>query len=160
MQSTAEGEQVDFPMPEVVRDLRRSVSDTPAMVLQSQHALNEVLAQDDLRDQERIEAQIISHNQNEQDNISSYPPLSQLNIGSTSEITLDRETFVDIFSEINIFQAGIIKPKRVPTASSESECFIPIFPFMYEMLDYGESIVDTKNTISLHLQPETDRRVE
>ena len=74
---------------------------------------------------------------------------------SISEGTsLEPEHYVDVFSEINIFQVGIIKPEN-PNAEPKYACFIPIFPFMYEALDYGELIVDSKNTISLHLQPES-----
>ena len=70
MQSAAEGEQVGQAVPGLPRDLRRTASALPNLVPQSQHALNEVLAHDDLRDQERIEAQILSQEQNEQDAIS------------------------------------------------------------------------------------------
>lgn len=70
------------------------------------------------------------------------------------------EHYIDVFTEINIFQVGIIKPENPGTESAESACFIPVFPFMYEDLDYGELIVDTRNTISLHLLPETASRVK
>ena len=72
VQSTAEGEQMDQSMPGLPRDLRRVASECPDLQ-QSQYALNEVLALDDLRDQERIEAQILSQEQSEQDAISGQP---------------------------------------------------------------------------------------
>lgn len=75
------------------------------------------------------------------------------------ESQLHHAAYIDVFTEINIFQVGLIKPENPLSPATEKGCFVPIFPFMYEALDYGESIIDTKHTISLHLQPELDRRV-
>ena len=71
-----------------------------------------------------------------------------------SETTiLQPEKQLHLYQEVEMFQVGTIKPRDPLAQVSGKDCFVPIFPFMYSALDYGELIVDSTNTISLFLQP-------
>jgi hypothetical protein len=45
--------------------------------------------------------------------------------------------FLDIFDDIRTFQVGTLKP-----ATSKDECpiFVPLYPFMYSSVEYGETL--------------------
>ena len=144
-QSAADSDNSPIPVPS---EVRRIVSAMPDLGLSPQKELNDVLELDNCKNAPRSEEQMSNHiSQNQQD--FEQPLLSEAT-------ELRPEHYIDVFTEINIFQVGIIKPEM---ESSQSACFVPVFPFMYEDLDYGELIVDTRNTISLHLLPETPKRV-
>lgn len=61
MQSAADAEQADQPMPEVLpTEMRRVASATVELAPASQRDLNDVLALDDFREPQRGDAQIFS----------------------------------------------------------------------------------------------------
>ena len=62
---------------------------------------------------------------------------------------------MDIFSEINVFKIGVIKPEK-----NGSSAFLPVFPFFYKMLDHGDKIMEGKHKISLLLAPEFRRKIK
>jgi len=45
--------------------------------------------------------------------------------------------FEDVFTDIHKFQVGCLKPS---TEKDRLPIFIPIFPFCYNTMDYGESL--------------------
>lgn len=64
---------------------------------------------------------------------SDYPPDTCHQVKSPVPF----QHFHDVFSDIRVFQVGCLKP----TADSTSlPTFVPIFPFMYESVDYGETL--------------------
>jgi len=48
-----------------------------------------------------------------------------------------KQMFYDVFSDIRTFQVGTLKP---PKTKDELPIFVPIYPFMYESVDYGETL--------------------
>ena len=145
-QSGVDSESSPIPVPS---EVRRIVSAMPELGISPQKELNDVLELDNCKNAPRTEEDLSSHiSQNQQD-------IEPIILSENTE--LRPEHYIDVFTEINIFQVGIIKPEK---EASQSACFVPVFPFMYEDLDYGELIVDTRNTISLHLLPETAKRVQ
>jgi len=45
--------------------------------------------------------------------------------------------FLDIFTDVRCFQVGCLKPSA---DSATNPTFVPIFPFMYESIGYGEML--------------------
>ena len=130
--------------------MRRTISEQPNLIQQPSLEMNKVLELDNLQLQE--DEQIQSTNQQNQQ--ESEPNLTEININSVSEKTLLNPAMIcHIFKQIDKFQVGVIKPANTSAQDSESPSFVPIFPFMYPEVDYGDSIVDSRNAISLQLQP-------
>ena len=46
--------------------------------------------------------------------------------------------FLDIFTDVKQFSVGCLKPAADPKL--DLPIFVPIFPFMYESVEYGETL--------------------
>ena len=45
--------------------------------------------------------------------------------------------FFDIFEDIKTFQVGTLKPAA---SKNDLPVFVPVYPFMYESVEYGETL--------------------
>ena len=100
-QSAADSDDSPIPIPS---EVRRIVSAMPDLGLSPQKELNDVLELDNCKNAPRSEEQMSNHiSQNQQD--FEQPLLSEAT-------ELRPEHYIDVFTEINIFQVGIIKPEK------------------------------------------------
>lgn len=55
-----------------------------------------------------------------------------------------KSVFEDVFSEVKVLTAGSLKhvSKSAVTQNQEKTTFVPIFPYLYRSLRFGDSIAD------------------
>ena len=161
MQSVPADNMVDQPMIQTVStEFRRINSENPELVQETQQNINTVPVKDDfdhclIMDSENF-SQFTSE---EEENKNELMQQLQSQFKNKEDQKLEAELFLDIFTDISIFQVGLVKPGNQKGSIESKDFFVPIFPFMYESIEHGEQIVDYRNAISLHLQPESSQRV-
>ena len=68
---------------------------------------------------------------------------------------------LDVFKKINSFQIGLLKPPKQQENQSSQQSyqseFIPMFPLIYEQLNYGKIIKDS--SLKFAVEPKMEEEV-
>jgi len=104
---------------------------------------------------ENLHMPAFSNSVEEVELVSSQSQAENDQISQMTTSTDQKKDWVDIFSEVNVFQVGCVKPVT-PMASGgdpfeKSSPFVPMFPFIYKDLQHGNLIKDRPGLVSLYL---------
>jgi len=115
--------------------------------------LNNVLASDDLNysQRETEEAQSTQHSterlcENAAEKKGDY------------DFELVPADLIRVFDNITQFQIGQLKPPADTVRGRAA--FVPFFPFMYDLMENGDIIMDREQFISLHVKPVTRKKTQ